>query len=127
MNNNSFSFTDFYISFNGQQRYNDVFLIEDDIIRIIVQKYEMILNTDKGEVLSDINFGAGLESLLHDTRLSAEHIQNDIERQIIQYIPEIADLDFTLEVGIHEHPTEFMEYMTIKFSLKEYEVYAVVN
>ena len=37
------SFIDFYIGYIGHPRFRDPELIEDDVIRVIVQKYEMIL------------------------------------------------------------------------------------
>ena len=49
------SFIDFYIGYPGHPRFRDPELIEDDAIRVIVQKYEMILFTNKGEVLSLIH------------------------------------------------------------------------
>ena len=35
------SFIDFYIGYIGHPRFRDPELIEDDVIRVIVQKYEI--------------------------------------------------------------------------------------
>ena len=80
------SFIDFYIGYPGHPRFRDPELIEDDVIRVIVQKYEMILFTNKGEVFGEPNLGADLYELLHETRLSAESIQSDIISQINRYL-----------------------------------------
>ena len=122
----SVSFIDFYIGYPGHPRFKSSELIEDDVIRVIVQKYEMILFTNKGELLGDPNFGANLPELLHQTRLSAEFIEGDIRSQILDYIPEIDGIDYSLKVEFFEDPERFQEYMVIGFKIRDYEVYASV-
>jgi len=122
----SFNFIDFYIGYPGHPRFRNTELIEDDIIRVIVQKYEMIVFTTKGELLNDPNFGADLPVLLHQTRLSAKTIEGDIRAQIADYIPEIDQIDYTLKVEIFDDPTKHQEYMIITFKIKDFEVYASV-
>ena len=80
---------DFYILYPGHPRYESANLIEDDLIRIVVQKYEMIIFTIKGDVLGDPNFGASLEELLNTTLLSGIAVEESIKSQIDTYIPEI--------------------------------------
>lgn len=121
------SFIDFYIGYIGHPRFRDPELIEDDVIRVIVQKYEMILFTNKGEVFGEPNLGADLYELLHETRLSAESIQSDIISQINRYISEIQGIEYTVEVEFFDHPEKHEEFMTIDFTIAGYEVNAVVN
>ena len=123
---NSFNFTDFYIGYEGHPNFRSPELIEDDVIRVIVQKYEMILFTNKGELLGDPNFGGDLESLLNETRLSAEAVEGDLRAQIADYIPEIDGIDYSLKVEFFEDPERYQEYMVIGFTIKDYEVYASV-
>lgn len=122
----NFNFTDFYISYPGHPRFTEFELIEDDIIRVIVQKYEMILFTNKGDVLGEPNFGGDLTLLLHETRLSAESIEGDIRAQISDYIPEIDGFSYELSVEFFDDPYRFQEYMVINFTLNEYNVFASV-
>ena len=122
----NFNFTDFYISYPGHPRFVESELIEDDIIRVIVQKYEMILFTNKGDVLGEPNFGGDLTLLLHETRLSAESIEGDLRAQISDYIPEIDGFNYELSVEFFDDPEKFQEYMVINFTLNEYNVYASV-
>ena len=77
----SFNFTDFYIGYPGHPRFKESALIEDDVVRVIVQKYEMILFTNKGDVFGAPNFGSNLEELLHETKLSAETIESVVYRR----------------------------------------------
>lgn len=119
-------FTDFYILYPGHPRFTDVKIIEDDIISVIIQKWQMILFTNQGDVFGDTNFGGNLIELLHDTRLSAEVIQGDLTQQILSYIPEISGLPYTLKVNIYEDPERYQEWMEILFTISEYEVYITV-
>lgn len=122
----AFDFTDFYIGYPGHPRFKNLELIEDDVIRVIIQKYEMIIFTEKGELLGDPNFGADLSVLLHQTRLSAISIEGDIKAQIADYIPEIDNIDYSLKVEFYEDPERYQEVMVIGFKIKDYEVYASV-
>lgn len=120
------NFIDFYIGYPGHPRFTDLEIIEDDVIRVIIQKYEMIIFTNKGELLGDPNFGSDLPSLLHETKLSAEAIEGDIRAQISDYINEIDDIEYGLTVEFFEDPERYQEYMVISFTIKDYEVFASV-
>ena len=123
----NFSFIDFYIGYPGHPRYRTTDIIEDDVVRVIVQKYEVILFTNKGELLGDPNFGADLTTLLHETRLSAETIEGTIKAQIADYIPEIDGLEYELTVEFLEDPERHQEVMVINFMLNGYQVDAFVK
>jgi hypothetical protein len=120
------SFIDFYIGYTGHPRFKTPDIIEDDVIRVIIQKYEMIIFTNKGDLLGDPNFGASLPELLHETRLSAEVIEGDIKAQIFNYIPEIDGINYDLKVEFFEDPERYQEYMVIGFKIKDVEVFASV-
>jgi hypothetical protein len=123
----NFNFIDFYIGYPGHPRYRTPDIIEDDVVRVIVQKYEVILFTNKGDLLGDPNFGADLTRLLHETRLSAEAIEGDIRAQIADYIPEIDGLEYELTVEFLEDPERYQEVMVINFTLNGYQVDAFVK
>ena len=119
-------FTDFYILYPGHPRFTDAKIIEDDVISVIIQKWEMILFTNKGDVFGLPNFGGNLVELLHETRLSAEVIEADLTRQILSYIPEIEGVPYTLKVSIYQDPERHQEWMEVAFNISEYEVYITV-
>lgn len=123
----NFNFADFYIGYPGHPRFRDPGVIEDDIIRVIIQKYEMLLFTNKGEVFGDLNFGLDLEELLFETKLSAESIESMINSQISEYISELANTNYTLTVSFFEDPERYQDYMEIILNIKDYEVYTVVG
>jgi hypothetical protein len=123
----AFDFTDFYIEYPGHPRFRDLQIIEDDVVRIILQKWEMILFTNKGELFFNPGFGGDLERLLHETRLSADTIESDLNGQINSYISELNGVPYTLKVTFYEDPERHQEYMEVYFSIAEYEIYAVIN
>ena len=123
----AFDFSDFYIEYPGHPRFRDLRIIEDDVVRIILQKWEMILFTNKGEVFFNPGFGGDLERLLNETRLSAETIESDLNGQISSYISELNGVPYTLKVTFYEDPERHQEYMEVYLSLADYEIYAVIN
>jgi len=123
----AFNFTDFYLGYPGHPRFRSTTLIEDEALRVIIQKWEMILFTNKGEVFFDPNFGGDLNYYLHDTRLSAETIEADLKKQVSRYISELNNIEYTLKVNFFEDPERYQEYMEIYFQVRDLDVYLVVS
>jgi|TARA_R110000782_G_scaffold90545_2_gene173635 hypothetical protein len=123
----NFNFIDFYIGYPGHPMYRNTELIEDDLVRVIVQKYEMIIFTNKGDILNEPNFGGDLQLLLHETRLSAASIEGDLKAQIADYIPEIDGVGYELTVEFFDDLTRHQEYMVISFTIQGYDVYATIS
>ena len=124
---NSIDFKDFYIRYQGHPKYKSGQLIEDDVINVIIQKYEMVLFTNKGEVLGEPNFGGDLTLLLHETKLSSESVQGELMAQIADYIPEIDKMSYELTVNFYDDPERYQEYMEVNFTINGYEVYATIS
>jgi hypothetical protein len=123
----NFNFIDFYIGYPGHPMYRNTELIEDDLVRVIVQKYEMIIFTNKGDILNEPNFGGDLQLLLNETRLSAASIEGDLKAQIADYIPEIDGVGYELTVEFFDDLTRHQEYMVISFTIQGYDVYATIS
>jgi len=123
----AFDFSDFYIIYPGHPRFNDIQIIEDDVIRVIIQKWELMIFTNKGELFCDPEFGGDLPKYLHETRLSAETIESELRAQVREYINELESINYTLQVNFYEDPERYQEYMEINFQIADYEVYAVVT
>lgn len=123
----NFNFIDFYIGYPGHPRFKQSEIIEDEVVRVIVQKYEMIIFTNKGELLGDPNFGANLTALLHETRISAEAVEADIRAQISDYISELDNVEYDVTVEFFEDPERHQEYMVIDFFLNGIEVNVTVT
>jgi len=63
-------------------------LDHSDPIESIISKIKMLFGTRQGQVLGDLNFGLGIEDLVFETRINKMQLEEDIKRQIGQYISE---------------------------------------
>lgn len=122
-----FDFRELYIGYKGHPRFTINKIIVDDIIRVIVQKYEMILFTNKGELFGDPDFGCDLERLLFETKISAFAVKKIIKQQIAEYITELTNINYSLEVKFEEDPENYQDVMIINFTLADYEVLAIIS
>lgn len=122
-----FDFKDFYIGYEGHPRFTINKVIVDDIIRVIVQKYEMIIFTNKGELLGDPEFGCDLQNLLYHTKISAFAVKNIIINQINLYISELNSVNYKLDVTFEQDPSNFQDIMVINFTIADYEVLAIIT
>ncbi len=120
----NFNFTDFYILYKGHPRFNEDEIIEDEVIEVIIQKYEMILFTSKGELLGDPDFGADLHRFLHETRVSGDFVKSEIINQIEKYILEISDINYQLDIRFTADPDNYQDMLFIDFKIKDYEIYS---
>lgn len=121
------NFTDFYILYPGHPRYNSVELIEDDLARVIVQKYQMIIFTNKGDVYGMPGLGANLLELLHNTQVSAQTVEEEIRNQISNFIPELNASNWTLNASFYQDPDSFQDILVIDFFFLSYDVSVVVS
>jgi len=122
-----FDFKDHYIGYKGHPRFIINKIVEDDVIRVIIQKYEMLLFTNKGDLLGDPDFGCDLTKLLFQTRISAEGVKKIIIEQIRKYISELSTTNFQLEVSFFQDPENYQDVLQIDFQLADYEVYAIIS
>jgi len=78
-------------------------------------------------MLGDYDYGAGLEKLLHETRVSGDFVRKELINQFQKYIPELDGISYELAVSFSEHPTEYSDMLFIDFKIKDYEVNAYFN
>lgn len=124
---NAYDFTDFYILYKGHPRWDKKKLIEDEPIQVIIQKYEMILFTNKGEVYGDPDIGADLLHLLHSTKVSGDYVKDIINEQILKYIPELLNTDYTLQVTFMQDPENYQDMMFINMEVSDYSIIATIS
>ncbi len=115
-------FRDHYIGYPGHPKFQVKKIVEEDALRVIVQKYEMSIFTNKGELLGDPDFGCDLLLLLHQTKISAQGVKTLIRQQVDKYIPEINQTNYKLDVKIFQDPERFQDVMQIDFQISESEV-----
>jgi phage baseplate assembly protein W len=112
-----------YIKYPGHPAYNSKKVVEDEPIGVIVNKIEMILFTNKGEVYGQPLLGADLYNYLHQTNVSADFVKSEIEDQIRRFVPEITNLMYKLEVTILAGTVR--DLMLIDFTLEGVKINAV--
>jgi hypothetical protein len=117
-------FVDFYIKGASEPGYMYGRIVEDDIINVIIQKYKLILFTNKGDLLGDPDFGADIELLLWQTKVSGTYVKTEIISQINRYIPELINMEYGLEIVFTQDPNSYQDIMYIYFKIKDSEVYA---
>lgn len=121
------NYIDFYILYKGHPRYVALEIIEDEVIRVIIQKYEMVLFTNKGEVLGDPDFGADLLELLYETKVSESYVRDIINSQIAEYIPELLNTNYTLNVVFVQDPVNYQDIMFIYLKVADYSIYSQIG
>ena len=111
---------DLVIRYPGHPKYQEGRIVEDDEVEVIVQKLEMILFTNKGEVLGNIDIGANLEYYLWQTRVTTGTLKKKVDEQIATYIPELISLGYTLSVDLYEG--QLRDILYLNFVIKGYNI-----
>lgn len=111
---------DLVIRYPGHPKYESGRIVEDDEVEVIVQKLEMILFTNQGEVLGDINIGANLEYYLWQTKVSTNTLKRKVDEQISKYVPELVNLGYDLSLDIFEGTIQDILYLN--FIIKGYNI-----
>lgn len=104
---------DYNIRYEGHPKYNSKRVIEDRTIEFVVQKLENLLFTNKGDSLSDPEFGANVEYYLWSTKVPVEKIQQEIKKQIDTYIPELNLMDYSLNLELFKGTARDILYINI--------------
>jgi hypothetical protein len=113
----------FYITWQGHPRYKeDQILVEDPILNVI-QKIELVLFTEKGSYIGDLDLGADLTFYIWNTTVSAEYIRSMIMQQFDKYIPELKAMNYTLNTYIMEG--ELMDILVVDITIEEYGLKAI--
>ncbi len=121
------NFKDIYIGYKSHPKFTINKIIEDDVIQVIVQKYETLIFSNKGDLLGDPNFGCDLQKILFQTRLSSNNVKKIIIEQIEDYIPEILNIEYSLDVKFVSDSENYQDIMIIDFEISGYNVSAIIS
>ena len=113
-------YKDFTIRYDGHPKYNEYKIVEDDLLNIIFQKLEMIIFTNQGDVMSDPNLGANIAFFLWKTKVPSNTIEKSINEQIIQYVPELLSLEYSVTVNLYQGSVKDIAYIIIK--IKDFKI-----
>jgi hypothetical protein len=116
-------YRDFYIRWKGHPRFKEGEIVVEDPLSVIIQKIEMILFTKKGDFIGDLNFGADIEFLLWETKVSADFIKSQIIEQFNIYIPELNNVNYSLDVFVTEG--SLRDILNINITINQEEIIAI--
>lgn len=77
---------DFYIKSLEDNNYYDSALQISDPLSIVMQKLEMVLFTDVGEVLGATELGCSLEMMLFELNFTTGDVQKRLDEQIRTFV-----------------------------------------
>ena len=123
MNNNTTKdISSLYIRYNGHPKYTEGAIITDNYIDSIFNRMEMILFTNKGEVMADLDFGANITDYLWNTFNSTDFLKEQIYIQFDKYLSDISRNNYTLDLYIYEG--DFRDICVIKININGNELLA---
>ena len=99
-------------------------LDHSDPIESIISKIKVIFGTRQGEVIGDLNFGLGLEDLVFETRINKLQLEEDIKRQIGQYVDETAT--YKIEPRVSFGKAEGYDYCVIDIFIDQQKTFGIL-
>lgn len=111
-------YKDLYIKYDGHPRFHSKRIVEDDILETIVQKLEVLLFTNKGDIYGEPNLGCNLEYLLWETKIPSSEIRKNITKQIDIYIPELNQIGYDFTIELYEG--SYRDILYLNFVIKGY-------
>jgi hypothetical protein len=95
-----------------------------DPIESIIAKLRMILGTTQGQILGDINFGVGVESLIFETRINKIELEERILKQIQAYISESSQ--FKIQPSVSFGKADGFDYCLIDIYINDQKAFGVL-
>ena len=93
-------------------------------IESIISKIKVIFGTRQGQVFGDLNFGLGIEDLVFETRINKMQLEEDIKKQILQYVTESAK--FKIEPKVSFGRADGYDYCVIDIFIDEQKTFGIL-
>ena len=94
--------SDLYIKYERHPLYDEEAFEVSSIRDFVVNMIEVILFTNKGDVLGQPELGASLEELVWSSNMDANRIEREIAEQMYKFIPALKSNDYTINVEFVE-------------------------
>jgi hypothetical protein len=119
--------SDFNIRWRGHPKFKTDKIIEDQAVEVIVQKLEMLLFTNRKEVIGSAGYGLGadLEYLLWETKIPNAILKQRIVKQIDTFIPELNLMGYDFDLSLYEG--DYRDILSLDFVIQGYNVAFVFN
>jgi hypothetical protein len=93
-------------------------------IESIISKIKMLFGTRQGQIVGDLNFGLGIEDLVFETRINKLQLEEDIKRQINEYVTESSD--YKIEPKVSFGRAEGYDYCVIDIFIDDEKVFGIL-
>jgi hypothetical protein len=97
-----------------------IFEVSDELEQIL-QHIEMTLYTDRGTVLGEEDFGAGLDSFLYKLNVQPKVIERLVYTNLLEEIPELHRYGLNVKVRIENLPSDSIGIVEIELTEQEQE------
>ena len=104
---------EFYIKYIGDPNYNATQLQNNGEIEQLLTQIETTLFTRKRDVLGEPNFGCNLEDLVYSLNQSEFQIRNEIESQLMNYVPLASKYSTSVDVKFFKGEVRDICYVDI--------------
>jgi hypothetical protein len=113
-----------YIRQPEDPKYIDTKLDTSDEYEMLTSKILMILNTRKGEVFGDQNFGVNLEDRLFSFAIDEEALKREIFDQVQLYIPE--SNKFNIQINVSRFKGSVRDIILLDFIIDGRKLFGVM-
>lgn len=104
---------EFYVKQIGEPNYQLDKLQQDADLSMLLTQIETMLFTRKGEVLSDIDFGANLEDYVYEFKYNDYMLKKVVVEQMNRYIPLAAKYNVDVTVDYAEETDRHAVFLDI--------------
>ena len=73
-----------------------------DDLEMFIQQIEMVLMTERGEILGEPDFGANLEYYVHGLNINSGRIERLVQNQIVEYCTLASKFPFTVSMSFYK-------------------------
>lgn len=112
-----------YIRNPDDPNYKPGVIEVSDDLEMFIQQIEMVLMTERGEILGEPDFGANLEYYIHSLNINGGRIEKLVTEQIIKYCTLSSKFPFIVSVSFYQGELRDIGLLeveidnTIKFSV----------
>jgi hypothetical protein len=89
---------DIYSRYDGDPNFEEFVLEVNDDFDVFVQQIEMVLTTNKTEVLGDHTFGGSLEDYIHSFNFNENQLKSEISNLINKYCTLSQKFNYSVDV-----------------------------
>ena len=107
-----------YIKTVGDPNFDQYRVHDGGEIAQLMTQLETVMFTNKGEVLSDVNFGCSLEDLIYSLNYNNTQIKSRIEEQINMYCPLAKKYKVSAEVSFVKGTVRDIAYVDLTIDSK---------